>query len=101
MLLALKVELRPTPEQATWLLKCIGARRCTYDVLLEHFRQDGVKWSKKAACGLFMREVRQPWIAEVASRAPRNAIDGLDAAIAVRCSVHGGRFDEFWGRRAG
>lgn len=27
MLLAHKVELRPSPVQADWLLKCIGARR--------------------------------------------------------------------------
>ena len=38
MLLAHKVELRPTPEQATWLLKCIGARRYTYNALLEQRR---------------------------------------------------------------
>ena len=81
MLLAHKVELRPTPEQATWLLKCIGARRYTYNALLEHFRKDGAKWSKKAACEHFMREVRQPWMAEVTSRAPRNAIDDLDTAF--------------------
>ena len=54
MLLAHKVELRPTPEQATWLLKCIGARRYTYNALLEHFRKDGAKWSKKAAYEHFM-----------------------------------------------
>ena len=81
MLLAHKVELRPTPGQATWLLKCIGARRYTYNARLEHFRRDGVQWSKKAAYEHFMRAVRQPWMAEVTSRAPRTAIDDLDAAF--------------------
>ena len=28
-----------------------------------------------------MRQVSQPWMAEVTSRAPRNAIDGLDTVF--------------------
>ena len=59
MLLAHKVELRPTPEQATWLLKCIGARRYTYNALLEHFRKDGVKWSKHVALTSMLRRLKK------------------------------------------
>ena len=59
MLLAHKVELRPTPEQATWLLKCIGARRYTYNALLEHFRKDGAKWSKHVALTSMLRRLKK------------------------------------------
>lgn len=79
--LAHKIELYPTASQAVYLLRCIGARRFAYNALLEHFRQDGVKWSKKAAYGYFTRSVRQPWMGELTSRAPRNAIDDLDCAF--------------------
>ena len=81
MLLAHKIELRPTPEQATYLLKCIGANRFSYNALLAYFQQGGVKWSKQAAYAYYKAEVRQPWMDEVTSRAPRQAIDALGAAF--------------------
>ncbi|NDG88387.1 MAG: transposase, partial [Gammaproteobacteria bacterium] len=46
MLLAHKIELRPTPEQADYLNRACGARRHCFNQLLAHFKQDGVKWSK-------------------------------------------------------
>lgn len=49
MLLAHKIELRPTPEQEQFLFQSVGVRRFTYNALLAHFKQDGVKWNKKAA----------------------------------------------------
>lgn len=42
MLLAQKVEVRATPEQAEYLNKACGARRHCYNQLLAHFKQDGV-----------------------------------------------------------
>jgi putative transposase len=81
MLLAHKVQLYPTAEQAEYLRRCMGARRFTYNELLEHFRKPGIKWSKKAAYAHFIAHVRQPWMAELSSRAPRNAIDDLDNAF--------------------
>ena len=45
-----------------------------------HFSQKGVKWSKHEAYRVFMTKVRQPWMADVTSRAPRNAIDDLHRA---------------------
>jgi len=80
MLLAHKIELYPNVAQARYLRQCMGARRYTYNALLTHFSQDGVKWSKRAAYDVFMTKVRQPWMAEVTSRAPRNAIDDLHRA---------------------
>ncbi|NVZ11833.1 transposase, partial [Allochromatium humboldtianum] len=49
MLIAHKIELRPTPEQAAYLNQACGARRHCYNQLLAHFSQPGVKWSKAAA----------------------------------------------------
>jgi len=83
MLLAHKVQLYPTPEQADYLDRACGSRRHAYNQLLAHFRQDGVKWSKKAAVQYFMDVMRPafPWYAEVSSRVTRNAIDDLDNAF--------------------
>ena len=83
MLLAHKIELRPTPEQADYLHRACGARRHCFNQLLAHFKQDGVKWSKAAATQFYMVEIRPqfPWYAEVSSRVTRNAIDDLDTAF--------------------
>ena len=82
-LLAQKIELRPTPEQADYLNRACGARRHCYNQLLAHFSQEGVKWSKAAAYEYYMRVLRVefPWYAEVSSRVTRNAIDDLDRAF--------------------
>ena len=80
MLLAHKIQLYPNAAQARYLRQCMGARRYAYNALLAHFSQDGVKWSKHEAYRVFMTEVRQPWMADVTSRAPRNAIDDLHRA---------------------
>ncbi len=82
MLIANKIELRPTPEQATYLNQSCGARRHCYNQLLAHFSQPGVKWSKAAAYQHYMAVLRVefPWYSEVSSRVTRNAIDDLDRA---------------------
>ncbi|NBY21391.1 MAG: transposase [Gammaproteobacteria bacterium] len=83
MLLAHKIELRPTPEQADYLNRACGARRHCFNQLLAHFKQDGVKWSKAEAFAFYMTEIRPqfPWYSEVSSRVTRNAIDDLDNAF--------------------
>lgn len=83
MLIANKIELRPTPEQADSLNHACGARRHCYNQLLAHFSQDGVKWSKATAYPYYMKVLRVqfPWYAEVSSRVTRNAIDDLDNAF--------------------
>jgi putative transposase len=82
MLIANKIELRPTPEQVTYLNQSCGARRHCYNQLLAHFSQPGVKWSKAAAYQYYMAVLRVefPWYSEVSSRVTRNAIDDLDRA---------------------
>lgn len=83
MLIAHRIELRPTSEQARSLNQACGARRHCYNQLLAHFSQDGVKWSKAAAYQHYMTVLRVafPWYSEVSSRVTRNAIDDLDAAF--------------------
>lgn len=82
MLLAHKIELRPTAEQAEYFARACGSRRHCYNQLLAHFQQPGVKWSKSAAYQHFIRVTRPafPWYNEVSSRVTRNAIDDLDNA---------------------
>ena len=46
MLLAHKVELRPSKQQEQYLLQLCGASRHLWNKLLHHFSGDGVKWSK-------------------------------------------------------
>jgi putative transposase len=82
MLLAHKIELRPTAEQADYLRKACGSRRHCFNQLLAHFSQPEVKWSKAAAAQVYMKHLRVefPWYSEVSQRVTRNAIDDLDNA---------------------
>lgn len=83
MLLAHKIELRPTPEQAVYLDKACGSRRHCFNQLLAHFSQPENKWSKAAAYQHYINVIRKEfeWYNEVSSRVTRNAIDDLDNAF--------------------
>lgn len=83
MLLAHKLELRPTAPQAEYLDKACGSRRHCYNQLLNHFSQAGVKWSKTVAYQHYIQVLRLKfeWYSEVSSRVTRNAIDDLDNAF--------------------
>lgn len=82
MLLAHKIELRPTPEQEQFLFQSVGVRRFTYNALLAHFKQDSVKWNKKAANDkLKDLKSEHAWMQDVSARTSRNVIDDLDNAF--------------------
>jgi len=83
MLLAHKIELYATEEQKGFLLQSIGCRRLCYNALLAHFKQEGVKWSKKAAYEYYKDIIvpQYPFFKDVSSRAHRGAIDDLDSAF--------------------
>ena len=83
MLLAHKIELRPTPEQAVYLDKACGSRRHCYNQLLAHFSKPENKWSKTTAYQYYIKVIRKEfqWYSEVSSRVTRNAIDDLDNAF--------------------
>ena len=82
MLLAHKIELRPTQQQADYLDRACGSRRHAFNQLLAHFNQNGVKWSKKVANEKY-KELRLefPWYAEVSQRVTRNTVDDLHNAF--------------------
>jgi putative transposase len=83
MLLAHKIELRPTPAQAIYLDKSCGSRRHCYNQLLEHFGKKENKWSKSSAYQYYIKTLRPQfdWYTDVSSRVTRNAIDDLDNAF--------------------
>ena len=82
MLLAHKIELRPTKQQADYLDRACDSRRHAFNQLLAHFNQEGVKWSKKAANEKY-KELRRefPWYSEVSQRVTRNTVDDLHNAF--------------------
>ena len=83
MLLAHKIELRPSAAQRTYFDRACGTRRHAFNQLLAHFRQPGTKWSKRVAYAHFVKVIRPqfPWYGEVSARTSRNAIDDLDNAF--------------------
>jgi len=82
MLLAHKVELRPTANQLDFLFQSTGIRRFTYNNLLAHFSKDGAKWSKKEANNILKEmKLANKWMANVSARTSRNVIDDLDKAF--------------------
>jgi putative transposase len=82
LLLAHKIELRPTPQEAEYLDRACGSRRHCFNQLLAHFSKPDVKWSKAAAYQHYIKVLRVEftWYEEVSSRVTRNAIDDLDNA---------------------
>ena len=82
MLLAERIELRPTIEQANYLNQAFGCKRHCYNQLLAHFPQEEVKWSKRAGY-LKYKELQSEFefYQEVSSRVTRNMIDDLDQAF--------------------
>jgi putative transposase len=89
MLLAHKIELRPTPEQVDYFEKACGHRRHCFNHFLAWFSQkdsDGkliFKWSKTEAYQFFMKVLRVEfsWYSEVSSVITRNVIEDLDNAF--------------------
>lgn len=83
MLLAHKIELRPTSDQMDYLNQACGSRRHCYNQLLAHFSKECVKWSKKEAYQYYINVIRKEFdfYNEVSSRVTRNAIDDLDNAF--------------------
>jgi putative transposase len=83
MLLAHKIELRPTPEQMVYLDKACGSKRHCFNQLLAHFSQAENKWSKAEGYQHYINVIRKEfeWYNEVSSRVTRNAIDDLDNAF--------------------
>lgn len=81
MLIAHKIELRPTKEQADYLSRCIGHSRDVYNKLLHHYSQDNMKWSKKSAraYAVQLRATTCTYYDEISADFIREAINDLDS----------------------
>lgn len=81
MLLAHKVELRPSVEQEQYLLQLCGASRHLWNQLLNHFSGEGVKWSRKSAREkMYALREEYLWYSEYSANILRCSIDNLDNA---------------------
>jgi putative transposase len=82
MLLAHKIELRPTEEQKEYLNKACGTVRHCYNQLVERFSQKENPFSLQAA-NAFYREIRATyeWYSEVAYSVSQNAVQDLFSAF--------------------
>lgn len=83
MLLAHKIELRPTPKQMVYLDKACGSKRHCFNQLLAHFSKPENKWSKAEAYQHYINVIREEfaWYNQISSRITRNAIEDLDNAF--------------------
>ena len=79
MLLAHKIELRPTADQANYLYQACGSRRFAYNQLLGHFSLEGMKWNKKEAQE-HIKYLRASFdfLQMFSTRVVRNTVDDLD-----------------------
>ena len=82
MLLAHKIELRPTSDQAQFLDRACGSTRHLYNHLLAHFNQDGVKWSKKEAREQFYALRNEfEWYGDISADFMQSTIDDLECGF--------------------
>ena len=81
MLLAHKVELRPTKEQELKLKQWVGTSRHCFNNLLDHFSNAGVKFSKKNARTVLYEKLRTEykWYGEVSQAILQESINDLES----------------------
>lgn len=80
MLLAHKVELRPSKEQHDKLLQWVGTTRHCFNNLLGNFSKDGVKFSKKTARQYLYNTLRveNVWYSDVSQAILQETINNLE-----------------------
>lgn len=82
MLLAHKVELRPSKEQQEKLLQWVGTTRHCFNSLLGNFSKEGVKFSKKTAREYLYNTLRvdNEWYSDVSQSILQESINDLENA---------------------
>lgn len=82
MLLAHKVELRPSKEQHERLLQWVGTTRHCFNSLLSNFSKEGVKFSKKSAREYLYNTLRveNEWYSDVSQNILQESINDLENA---------------------
>ncbi|QZI87134.1 transposase [Vibrio phage 355E48.1] len=80
MLLAHKIEIRPTTEQEEKLRRWVGTSRHCFNHLLGHFSKEGVKFSKKGARSFMYENLRTEyeWYSEVSQAILQESINDLE-----------------------
>lgn len=80
MLLAHKVELRPSKEQHDRLLQWVGTTRHCFNNLLNNFSKEGVKFSKKSAREYLYNTLRveNEWYSDVSQNILQESISDLE-----------------------
>jgi len=80
MLLAHKVELRPSKEQHEKLLQWVGTTRHCYNSLLGNFSKERIKFSKKTAREYLYNTLRveNEWYSDVSQAILRESINDLE-----------------------
>lgn len=80
MLLAHKVELRPSKEQHDKLLQWVGTTRHCFNNLLGNFSEEGVKFSKKTARQYLYNTLRveNEWYSDVSQAILQETINNLE-----------------------
>jgi len=91
MLVAHKIELRPTKKQANYLYQACGSRRFAYNQLLANFSKEGMKWNKKEAQE-YIKYLRASFdfLQLFSTRVVRNTVDDLDNAYKKFFKKQGG-----------
>ncbi len=82
MLLAHKVELRPSKAQEVKLRQWIGTSRHCFNNLLGHFSKDGIKFSKKDARTFMYENLRTEykWYSDVSQAILQESINDLESS---------------------
>lgn len=82
MLLAHKVELRPSKSQEVKLKQWVGTSRHCFNNLLGHFSKDGVKFSKKDARTFMYKNLRTEyeWYSDVSQAMLQESINDLESS---------------------
>ena len=82
MLLAHKIEIRPTPEQEQHFEQACGSSRHLYNNLVTHFSQKDVKFSKKSAREFYYNSRKEfEWYNTLSTEIFQSTIDNLESAF--------------------
>lgn len=83
MLLAHKIELRPTKRQEEFFLQACGCSRHLWNQLVAHFSKDGIKFSLKESRAKFyeLRETEFPWYKDISANIFQSTINNLESAF--------------------
>jgi putative transposase len=82
MLLAHKVEIRPTKLQAQYLVQAIGASRYAYNALVYDYNQTNKTFSKKKSIAIIQHiRANKDWTSILSSRIMRSTVEDMEDSV--------------------